>query len=65
MKPNTLSIPETARQLGVTLKYVYDLVQAGRLKAQKVAGRWRIPTSESTLDWRRRQSNDQWRASVD
>jgi len=42
----TLSIPEAARQLGITLKYLYDLVYSGRLKAEKIAGRWRIPATE-------------------
>jgi excisionase family DNA binding protein len=42
----TFSIPEAARQLGFTLKYVYDLVYSGRIKADKVAGRWRIPVTE-------------------
>jgi excisionase family DNA binding protein len=41
-----LSVPATARKLGCTLRYVYDLVYAGRLKAEKVTGRWRIPLSE-------------------
>jgi excisionase family DNA binding protein len=42
----TLSIPATARQARVTLKYVYDLVYSGKLKAKKIAGRWHIPLSE-------------------
>ena len=40
------SVPATARKLGCTLRYVYDLVYAGRLKAEKVAGRWQIPLAE-------------------
>jgi excisionase family DNA binding protein len=39
-----MSIPEAARRLGFTLKYVYDLVQAGKLPAEKVDGKWRIQT---------------------
>lgn len=42
----TFSIPEAARRLGFTLKYLYDLVYCGRIKAEKIAGRWRIPASE-------------------
>jgi hypothetical protein len=38
----TFSIP----RLGFTLKYLYDLVYSGRIKADKVAGRWRIPATE-------------------
>jgi excisionase family DNA binding protein len=41
-----LSVSEAARQLGVTLKYVYDLLYSGRLRADKKLGRWRIPTEE-------------------
>ena len=42
----TLSVPAAAQQLGFTLKYLYDLVYSGRIKAEKIAGRWRIPASE-------------------
>jgi excisionase family DNA binding protein len=45
-KAETMSIPEAARRLGFTLKYVYDLVQAGRLAAQKIEGKWRIAASD-------------------
>jgi excisionase family DNA binding protein len=41
-KTSTLTIPATAKRLGFTLKYVYDLVYSGRLKAEKVAGRWQV-----------------------
>jgi excisionase family DNA binding protein len=44
--PKTVSVPIAARQLGFTLKYVYDLVYSGRLKAEKIAGRWHIGASE-------------------
>ena len=44
--PETFSVPAAARHLGFTLKYVYDLVYAGRLKAEKIAGRWRIAASD-------------------
>jgi len=43
---NAMSVPEAARKLGYTLKYVYDLVYSGRLPAKKVAGRWRIEATE-------------------
>jgi len=43
---NFLSVPAAARRLGCTLRWVYDMVYAGRLKAEKVAGRWRIPVAE-------------------
>ena len=41
-----LSVPDAARRLGFTLKYVYDLVHSGRLTAEKVSGRWQIPADE-------------------
>ena len=56
---NTLSVPAAARQLGVTLKYVYDLVYSGKLKAEKIAGRWRIPASEVNARIAKRAENDQ------
>jgi excisionase family DNA binding protein len=42
----TFSIPEAARRLGFTLKYLYDLVYSARIKAEKIGGRWRIPVAE-------------------
>ena len=54
MKIQALSIPAAARRLGYTLKYVYDLVYSGRLKAQKVAGRWQIPVAEIEARLRKR-----------
>jgi excisionase family DNA binding protein len=39
----TLSIPEAARLMNVaTLDYIYKLIWAGGLRAEKVNGRWRI-----------------------
>jgi excisionase family DNA binding protein len=49
-----LSVPAAARQLGFTLKYVYDLVYSGRLAAKKVAGRWQIPVAEVEARLRKR-----------
>jgi excisionase family DNA binding protein len=46
MKDENVSVPEAARRLGFTLKYVYDLVYSGRLKAEKKLGRWSIPMTE-------------------
>jgi excisionase family DNA binding protein len=40
----TLSVKEAARHRRCTLKYVYDLLAAGRLRgARKHGGQWRIP----------------------
>lgn len=41
-----LSVSKAARELGCTLRWVYDMVYAGRLKANKVAGRWQIAKAE-------------------
>lgn len=38
----TVSVRETALRLGVTLKYVYDLVYSGRLPASKSGRVWGI-----------------------
>ena len=46
MANECVSVPEAAKRLGFTLKYVYDLLYSGRLKADKQMGRWRIPTEE-------------------
>lgn len=40
------SVPEAARALGFTLKYIHDLIHAGRLRAEKVERKWRIPAAE-------------------
>jgi excisionase family DNA binding protein len=43
MAQKTLSVREAAKQLGCTLKYVYDLLYSGRLAGEKVGRQWRIP----------------------
>ena len=48
-----LTVPEAARRLGCSLKFVYDLVYAGKLGAEKVEGRWRIPLA--AIEARRRK----------
>jgi excisionase family DNA binding protein len=40
-----VSIREAARQLGISIRFVYDLVWSGKLQAQKVDKVWRIPAS--------------------
>jgi excisionase family DNA binding protein len=42
--PKGLGVRETARQLDVSLKYVYDLLYAGRLPGRKIGRTWRIPS---------------------
>jgi excisionase family DNA binding protein len=41
-----LTVPEAARRLNCTTKYIYDMCYSGRLGAEKVAGRWRIPLAK-------------------
>jgi excisionase family DNA binding protein len=53
-KTEFFSVPEAARKLGYTLGYVYDLLYAGRLKADKVGGRWQIPVAEVEARLRKR-----------
>jgi excisionase family DNA binding protein len=52
-------VPATARKLGWTLRYVYDLIYAGRLKAEKVSGRWQIPVTEVEARLKRRGANNE------
>jgi len=51
----TCSVPETARALGFTTKYIYDLLYSSRIAARKVAGRWRIPKDEVEARLRKRE----------
>lgn len=44
-RPHSLGVRDTAKSLGVSLKFVYDLVWAGKLEAEKVGKTWRIPAS--------------------
>jgi excisionase family DNA binding protein len=44
MKNNsTIGVREAARRLGVTLKYIYDLLYTGRLPGRKIGRVWHIP----------------------
>jgi excisionase family DNA binding protein len=38
----TVSVREAAKRLGVSIKFVYDLVWAGKLPAEKSGKKWRI-----------------------
>lgn len=44
MKSN-LTVREVAKKLGCTLKYVYDLLYAGKLHSHKAGRHWCIPAS--------------------
>jgi excisionase family DNA binding protein len=49
------TVPQAARCLSVSLKWVRDMIYADRLPAQKIAGRWYIRKAdlESRLKQRR------------
>ena len=55
-KSVSIGVGETARELGVTLKYIYDLIHSGRLTARKEGKIWRIPLDavQDRLDAKRR-----------
>jgi excisionase family DNA binding protein len=42
-RAETMGVREAAKQLGVSIKFVYDLVWAGKLPAEKPGKTWRIP----------------------
>lgn len=44
-KQTTLSVTETAKLLGCTTKYVYDLLRLGALDASKSDRKWSISKS--------------------
>jgi excisionase family DNA binding protein len=45
MSPRYLSPREAAVRLGYDLDYVYKLIWAGRLGAQKIDGAWQVSSS--------------------
>ena len=54
MAETDISVSEAARRLGVALTYVYSLLWAGKLKASKVNGQWRV--SAAAVESRRKAS---------
>jgi hypothetical protein len=56
MKSDTIAPKDVARLKGWTLKYVYDLLAAGRIRgARKVGKRWSIPAGALTVPDRTRR----------
>ncbi len=45
-KTEFLTVAQFARKIGFRLDYIYALIWAGRIKAQKINGFWRIPPEE-------------------
>jgi excisionase family DNA binding protein len=44
-RPQSLRVRDAAKSLGVSIKFVYDLIWAGKLEAEKVGKTWHIPAS--------------------
>jgi len=42
MSMEKISVTEAARRLDCSLKWIYDLLRQGRLKAEKLGNLWRI-----------------------
>jgi excisionase family DNA binding protein len=58
MARKTLSVREAAKQLGCTLKYVYDLLYSGRLMGEKVGRQWRISAEALRAKMHRRAGGE-------
>ena len=54
-----LSPREAAQRLGVALSYLYSLIWTGRLEAEKVNTRWRIPSAAVEQRLRQREARDE------
>ncbi len=52
MNRQTITVPEAARESGVFVSYIYSLLASGRLKAEKIDGKWSIERGEFEA-WRR------------
>ena len=48
------TVPEAARAMRCSLKWIYDLVRSGQMKAKKIGGRWYIPKTEIEARLRQR-----------
>jgi excisionase family DNA binding protein len=58
--PSELTVREVAVELQCTLKFVYDLLWAGRLEgAQKVGRTWRIPVEAVEARMRPNQNRNE------
>jgi excisionase family DNA binding protein len=50
---DTISVPEAARNAGVIVAYVYQMLASGKLKGEKRDGRWIVD----------RQDFERWKAA--
>jgi len=55
-RPQTVTVRDAARRMSCTLKYVYDLVYAGKLQARKSGREWRIPLAAVEARMQQRES---------
>jgi excisionase family DNA binding protein len=53
-----LSPNAAARRLGVSLDYLYKLLWSGKMEAQKVNERWRVPLASIEERLRNRQERE-------
>lgn len=53
--PEYLSVKEAAAELAVSVDVVYSLIRSGRLAAERIGGRWRIPRKSLWAVSHRRQ----------
>ena len=59
-----LSVSETARELGFTIPYIFQLLHAGRIDgATKVDGKWEIPASSVRALQKNRESRKRARTN--
>lgn len=52
MNRQRITVPEAAQQSGVLVSYLYALLASGRLKGEKVDGKWQIERADFDA-WRR------------
>jgi excisionase family DNA binding protein len=53
-----ITAPEAARQAGVMLPYLYALLAVGRLRGEKVDGKWQIAREDFDA-WRKTRRQNQ------
>jgi hypothetical protein len=46
MTQNTITVPMAARKAGVIVTYLYQLLASGKLKGEKIDGRWVIDETD-------------------
>ena len=58
MDRQQITAPEAARQAGVMLPYLYALLAVGRLRGEKVDGKWQIAREDFDA-WRKTRRQNQ------